>query len=259
MAVTKLIDEKKCIGCGKCVSDCVTHYLVMSEDETGKRKPTFNNRSRCIDCGHCNAICPQGAISGGDVVTDIENDELLRLMASKRSIRHYDMKREIEQSVLDKIILAGQSAPTEKNRKTVRILLIKEQLKDVYNAALDWLVEYVQQTGSINPLYAPTMEMNSNREDVLNGAEYLVAIVGSPSVLIDAAITAERMQLEASSLNIGSLYRGDMKLAINNSESLRELLGIKKNEECLVTFAMGHTPLRYCRPAMKQLKRVEYL
>ena len=66
------------------------------------------------------------------------------------------------------------------------------------------------------------------------------------------------MQLEASSLKVGSLYRGDMKLAINNSESLRELLGIKKNEECLVTFALGHTPLRYCRPAMKQLKKVEY-
>ena len=128
----------------------------------------------------------------------------------------------------------------------------------MYNAALDWLVEYVQQTGSINPLYAPTMEMNSNREDVLNGAEYLVAIVGSPSVLIDAAITAERMQLEASLLEIGSLYRGDMKLAINNSECLREWLGIKKNEECLITFAMGHTPLRYCRPAMKQLKKVEF-
>ena len=86
MAVTKLIDETKCIGCGKCVSDCVTHYLVMSEDENGKRKPTFNNRSRCIDCGHCNAICPQGAVSGGNVITEMENDELLQLMASKRSM-----------------------------------------------------------------------------------------------------------------------------------------------------------------------------
>ena len=95
MAVTKLIDETKCIGCGKCVSDCVTHYLIMSEDETGKHKPTFNNRSRCIDCGHCNAICPQGAVSGGSLITEIENDELLQLMASKRSIRHYDEKHEI--------------------------------------------------------------------------------------------------------------------------------------------------------------------
>jgi len=258
MALTKQIDETKCIGCGRCVSDCVTHYLVMSEDETGKRKPIFNNRSRCIDCGHCNAICPHGAVSGGNVITESYNDELLQLMTSKRSIRHYEKKREIEQTILDKIILAGQSAPTEKNRKTVRILFIKEQLSKVYNAALDWLVECVEQAGSINPLYAPTMEMNNNRKNVLNGAEYLVAIVGSPSVLIDAAITAERMQLKAWNLGLGTCYRGDIKLAINSVDELRVLLGIKKNEEALVTFAMGYTPIKYYRPALKQLKKVEY-
>ena len=162
MIKSRRIDNFLCDSCdGRflCVQDCVTSCIEPLDGHA-----SFKEKGYCIDCGHCNAICPQGAVSGGNVITEMENDELLQLMASKRSIRHYDKKRKIEQTVLDKIILAGQSAPTEKNRKTVRILLIKEQLKDVYNAALDWLVEYVQQTGSINPLYAPTMEMNAIRE-----------------------------------------------------------------------------------------------
>lgn len=255
---TRVIDSAKCIGCGKCVNDCINQYLILVEDADGKKHAAFKERGRCLECGHCNAICPQNAIEGGAAITDFEGDELLQLMASKRSVRHYDKKREIEQSVLDKIILAGQSAPTDRNRKTIRLILIKQDLPQIYNRALDWLVAEVEKTGPINPIYAPTMALNAKRNEVLWNAEYLVAIVGLPANVTDAAIAAERMQLEAWKQGVGSCYRGDMKNAINNVDELREELGIKKNEECLVTFAMGHTPLRYCRPAMKQLKKVEY-
>ncbi len=254
----RVIDSTKCIGCGKCVNDCINQYLILTEDADGKKHAAFKERGRCLECGHCNAICPQGAIEGGAAITDIEGDELLQLMAAKRSVRHYDKKHEIEQSVLDKIILAGQSAPTDRNRKTIRLILIKQDLPLIYNRALDWLVAEVEKTGPINPIYAPTMALNAKRDEVLWNAEYLVAIVGLPANVTDAAIAAERMQLEAWKFGVGSCYRGDMKNAINNVDELREELGIKKNEECLVTFAMGHTPLRYCRPAMKQLKKVEY-
>ena len=259
MGVVRTIDETKCIGCGRCVADCVTHYLVMSEDDAGKKMPSFNKRSRCIDCGHCNAICPQGAINGGNPIFEIdENDTLLRVMAYKRSVRHFKKGSLIEEEKLNRIILGAQTAPTEKNRKSARILLIKDSLPQVYAMALDYLVSYVQESGSINPLYAPTMEMYANRDEILNNAEYLVVYVGNPSSITDAAISAERMQLVASEQGVGTLYRGDMKLAINNCEPLRELLGVRPNEEALVTFAMGETNLHYNKPAIKYNRKVEY-
>lgn len=253
--IPRIIDTEKCIGCGKCVKDCVTQYLIISEDH----KATFRERGRCIDCGHCNTICPQGAISGGKIETlDGCEDDLLRMMATKRTVRHYIKGSTISQQQLDSIILAGQSAPTEKNRKSARMLLIKEDLKAVYNIALDWLVAEVQRTGPINPNYAQTIAMDKNREDVLWNAEYLVAFVGLPASRTDASIASERMQLEAWSLAVGSGYRGDMKDAINHSEELRNKLGIKNNEECLVTFAMGLTSLKYLRPVIKNNRKVEF-
>lgn len=253
------VDKEKCIGCGKCVKDCVTQYLSLVEVKDGIFKASFKERGRCIDCGHCNAICPQRAISGGKIDELKEcNDGLLRMMGTKRTVRHYTRGSLIPQDKMDRIILAGQSAPTEKNRKSARILLIKTELKDIYNKALDWLVAEVEKTGPINPNYAQTIAMDKNRDEILWNAEYLVAFVGLPASRTDASIASERMQLEAWNLGIGSGYRGDMKDAINNVEELRETLGIKKNEECLVTFAMGMTSQKYLSPAIKTNRKVEY-
>ena len=253
------VNSEKCIGCGKCVKDCITNYLTLAEDCNGLYKASFKERGRCIDCGHCNAICPQRAITGGKIDELKEcKDDLLRLMGTKRTVRHYIRDAEIPQDKLERIIMAGQSAPTEKNRKSARVLLIKSELKDIYNKALDWLVAEVERTGPINPNYASTIAMDKNRDEILWDAEYLVTFVGLPSSLTDASIASERMQLEAWNLGVGSGYRGDMKDAINNVEELREALGIKKNEECLVTFAMGITSQKYLSPAIKTNRKVEF-
>jgi hypothetical protein len=58
---------------------------------------------------------------------------------------------------------------------------------------------------------------------------------------------------------VGTLYRGDMKNAINNLPDLRESLQIKNNEEVLVTFSMGMTRNKYKIPAIKENRKVVFL
>jgi ferredoxin len=254
---TRMIDKAKCIGCGKCIKDCINQYLILTEDETGKRKAGFKERGRCLECGHCNAICPQGAITGGKAIFEIDgSDKVLNVMSMKRSVRSYIKGVAISKDIMDKIVLAGHSAPTDRNRKSARIIFIKESLPKVYNLALDYLVSEVKKTGTINPLYVPTMALDSKRDEVLWNAEYLVILVGLPSSMIDASIASERMQIVASQYNVGSAYRGDMKNAINNCAELREMLQIKSNEEVLVSFAMGLTNLKYNIPAIKENRKV---
>lgn len=257
---TRKINTDLCIGCGRCVDDCINKFLVLVENESGKKKAAFKERGRCLECGHCNAICPQRAISGGKIDEIIDDDDqLLNMMATKRTVRHYTKGTIVPKDLLDRIILAGHSAPTDRNRKSARIILIKERLPEIYNKALNYLVEEVEKTGRINPLYVPTMELNSKRDEILWNAEYLVAFVGLPASLIDASIASERMQIEAWSLGVATGYRGDMKNAINKVDSLREMLGIRNNEECLVTFAMGLTSIKYLGPAIKFNRKVEFM
>ena len=257
---TRTIDVEKCVGCGLCVEDCFNNYLLLKENSEGRRTASFKERGRCMECGHCNAICPQGAISGGKSINNLAfDDTLLRLMAYKRTVRRYIKGAEIEKDILEKILVAAQTAPTAGNRKSGRILLIKERLPEVYNKALDSLVSIVKKDGPINPIYAATMNFDSKREEILWNAEYMVIFVGTPSNIIDASISAERMQLEASKYNIGTAYRGDLKTGINESEEVKELLGMRKNDIALVVFAMGKASRNYFKPAIKENRKVELL
>ena len=259
--MNKSIDYNKCVGCLKCVRDCVVNHLLVCDDTQDVRynKPVFVDKGRCIECGHCEAICPNQAVITDNCSDFDESDGLLRQMSLKRTVRDYIKNSTIEKKILDNIILAGQSAPTDRNRKTCRIILIKEKLGEVYNLAVDWLVSEVEKTGTINPLYKSTIAMAANRDTVLWNAEYLVAIVGNTEYVVDAAITAERMQLEADCYGIGTGYRGDIKKAINNNGCIREIIGIKPREEVLVTFAMGMTNCKYYRSNIKQNRKVVYL
>jgi heterodisulfide reductase subunit A len=54
-------DEKKCIGCGACISACT--YAAIEFRETRQGKKAVVNPVICKGDGLCNAICPTGAIS----------------------------------------------------------------------------------------------------------------------------------------------------------------------------------------------------
>ena len=54
------VDEKKCIGCGQCISVCT--YSAIEFRETKQGKKAVVNPVLCKGDGLCNAKCPTGAI-----------------------------------------------------------------------------------------------------------------------------------------------------------------------------------------------------
>jgi len=55
------VDEKKCMGCGACISACT--YGAIEFRETRQGKKAVVNPVICKGDGLCNAKCPTGAIS----------------------------------------------------------------------------------------------------------------------------------------------------------------------------------------------------
>ncbi|MBS3780501.1 MAG: CoB--CoM heterodisulfide reductase iron-sulfur subunit A family protein, partial [Desulfovermiculus sp.] len=56
-----VVDDKKCIGCGACITACTYEAIQMQETRQGKK--ALVNPVLCKGDGLCNAKCPTGAIS----------------------------------------------------------------------------------------------------------------------------------------------------------------------------------------------------
>lgn len=58
-----LVDEKKCIGCGKCAEVCPKGPRIWKlEDRGNEKKAVVIDASLCLYCGLCVTLCPTSAI-----------------------------------------------------------------------------------------------------------------------------------------------------------------------------------------------------
>ncbi|MFC2163098.1 ferredoxin family protein [Candidatus Altiarchaeota archaeon] len=63
-----IVDEKKCTGCGACISVCPASPPVFElVEKEGGNKSVVKNPAACIECGACVASCPVEAIKLGEV------------------------------------------------------------------------------------------------------------------------------------------------------------------------------------------------
>lgn len=55
-----VVDDKKCIGCGACISVCKVGAIKLINGRA------HIDNSKCVKCGACVSICPMQAISAKD-------------------------------------------------------------------------------------------------------------------------------------------------------------------------------------------------
>jgi nitroreductase/NAD-dependent dihydropyrimidine dehydrogenase PreA subunit len=127
-----LIDEDRCLGCGRCVELCPSRALRVIEDKARVVAPS------CIGCDHCAAACPTEAIRVNLIAPEalhfatFAQDErplapgapfdadgstigqLARLMRSRRSCRQFKDER-IPKPLLQDLVKIGATAPSGTN------------------------------------------------------------------------------------------------------------------------------------------------
>ena len=126
------IDEALCTGCGACVHDCIQHNIVL---ENGKAHPL----RECMKCGHCVAICPEGApslpcyadspIDFDPATFDLPTENLLNSIKFRRSIRAFK-DEPISMEHLHLLMEAGGHTPTAKNTQMCRFDFLQDSLPE---------------------------------------------------------------------------------------------------------------------------------
>ena len=253
------IEEEQCIGCGKCVQDCVGHALKLEDGKAAVKR-------ECILCGHCAAICPMDAVK----ITEYESDEMIpyekerfqldpevyaNAVKFRRSIRQF-RGASVEQEKLERILSAGRYTATAKNEQGCRFTLIQKELaefKELFWKELPGILDVLEEEA---PLYARVFRsfykkhQENPKEDsfFFNTPAFLVITAKN---VLDAGLAAANIENMAVAEGAGVLYSGYTRAVIDASKTLREWLGIgSRTVACCML--IGYPAVSYKRTAPRK-------
>lgn len=275
-----IIDKSLCTECRLCIIDCTAKAINREKIEI--------IRPKCINCGHCIAICPVAAVSlNGDTGLSLEepDDSYFNswgnLVKMRRSIRHYE-DRPVDKEIIDKICDTVIHSPTGTNaRKTgITILDSREkitELNDIIMRHFETVTKWL-----FNPLTYPFFRLFIGKEKsdkvfsykrlipqyfqgkniLTHDAPLLMIFHGETSASTpeqDGIIWATTAMYTAESLGIGTCFNGFLVLGINTCSKARKYLGLTKGRKVYETFTAGYGKYTYKRTVPVRDKDVTYI
>ena len=239
-----MIDETKCVGCSLCVRDCPNSYLCLEKGKAHTRD------SGCIECGHCYAICPQGAVSMANYdckeeiaipMTDLDSSTLLQAMRSRRTIRQFT-EQKVEREKIEKILEAGRYSPTGANAQNVAFTILGG--KQAEAEAL--CVKLFRKGKKLGSGLVPFLKRIDITDSFFFKGAPLVIVVSSKSN-VNAGLASAYMEIMAESLGLGVLYSGFFAICAKISGKLRRLIQLPKGHKVVSCMIIGYPAVKYRR------------
>ena len=253
-----VIDEKKCIGCGLCAADCIAQNIVIEEKARVKQD--------CFQCGHCVAVCPQGAVSIPEYdMADVEEydadsftlqpEAVLHSIKFRRSIRNYKPEA-VPEDVLRTLAEAGRYTATAKNSQSNGFVFVQNEMAELKDRVWQFIDDIAHKDiREIDKAFLPYLVFNQRRkkdagDDYLFRNAPVVLYVVSDSAL-DAGLAAQNMEMMGVSLGLGMLYNGYLARVSDANEELKQWLGIgdRTIRACML---LGYPAVHYARTAPRK-------
>lgn len=253
------IDEQRCIGCGTCVSDCISGVISLQD---GKACVS----SDCFQCGHCVAICPQKAVSIPAYADpcveydsksfDIPTENMLNSIKFRRSVRHFKNKP-LSMNDLHTLMDAAAHTPTAKNTQACRFVFIQDGLDEIKDMVWGSLRKGYENKTDL-PIPNGTVGKFLELLDRDDSTDYLFR--DAPAVLciqapdpVDAGLAASAIEMVGTTLGIGVLYNGYLRRTIMCTPEVVTHLDMDLQEKPLVVcMLIGYSDVEYKRTAPRR-------
>ncbi len=283
-----LVDLDLCTKCKACIHDCPTRIYSF---ETDTLKLDDYADKKCMECGHCVAVCSANAIKlknplYGDVkeipkgLKTPSYEDLLTLFRMKRSIRQFKQKP-VPIEIWEKLIEAARSAPTGHNFQEVQFIIVRtpealKQFNDLINKGFYDLIDtfedetkrekivssmpkkQIQFIEKIIPGLKRNLKRVENGEDLWRWGGELLIFHGpqKPTTVIqDCSLAAMYVMLAAHSLKLGTCSLDLITRAIRQNKYLARFIKLPKTHVVPYVLAVGFPNVKYFRiPARKPAK-----
>lgn len=256
------IDQEACTGCGTCIHDCVQRNLVLRD---GKAHPL----STCMKCGHCVAICPEGAPSipaYADLPLefdpssfDIPTENLINSIKFRRSARSFK-DEPITMEHLHLLMEAGGHTPTAKNAQMCRFDFVQDSLR-VFKDLVWTFLETAYMNGRETPIPTDTLgrfiaqRRKDPSDDHLFYNAPAVLFIETPDPL-DAGLAASAIEMVAHSLGIGVLYDGYLRRVVESCPAARAYFDMSDERNVNACLLLGYQEKTYLRTAPRRFPSV---
>lgn len=214
------IDKDKCIHCGQCISDCMVGAIEFDENKVPQVAKGGENR--CMKCQHCLAICPVGALSildkspeNSEPVKQHNPDEILNLIKSRRSFRHYK-KENLSPEIMAKLKDMLNWVPTGANNHNLHFSFIDdvEVMNDFREYTNKKLIEVVSKPfvgKALKKFERYRKALLKGNDIVFRGAPHMLVVsspINAPCKDVDPMIALSYFELYAQSLGVGTVWCG---------------------------------------------------
>ncbi len=257
------IDESKCKRDGICVLDCPAAIIQLGKN---KSFPEIipGGEDVCLNCGHCVAVCPQGALSHRRIPIEsspliredlrINEGQAVQFLRSRRSIRHF-LDRPVEREKIRRLIEAARYAPTAGNGQLVEWLVLsdKSRIKEIAGLTIEWLRQVVKDPNVIAArpyLSRIVTAWDAGNDTVLRNAPALVVAMAPKEAMngqVDVTLALSYLDLLAAAMDLGTCWAGLLQGAMMFSSSIKAALGIPETYPHHYPMMVGYPELRYYR------------
>ena len=254
------IDKEKCIRCGNCVSDCI--IKILRKDENGFPFLAEKYEKSCLNCQHCLAVCPTGALKCNGVEAEQcepikplpKPEDMQSLLRQRRSIRKYK-NESLPPEILEELKKSLAWSPTGCNAHSLifRVVETKEEMS-FYREETNRMILKLVKTGIMKWIYPAInrfLESIKNGEDVIyrKAPHMIVAAVPekAPCAEADPWIALSYFDLLLQSYGLGSCWCGFAVHAFKWNRTLKKKLGFPKGYKIAAVLLFGKPDVKYYR------------
>jgi Fe-S-cluster-containing hydrogenase component 2 len=259
------IDHDLCTQCGTCIDDCPFHILEMLPDYPA---PNPTRVHHCIQCQHCLAVCPTGALSllGFKAENSLPLPESLpssrqmeALIRGRRSVRHY-LPEPLEPATIDYLLRTVANAPTGKNKCQCLFTVIDDPatmniLRQETIEGLRYAIREKTLSESLGYFRHVVSAWDQGRDIIFRNAPHLLMVSVPPTVTTpdaDIVIAMSYFELMAASMGIGTLWNAMIRWAFSIiSNDMYKRLGIPDDHAKGYGLLFGRPAVQYPRTVQR--------
>ncbi|WP_407313363.1 nitroreductase family protein [Desulfosporosinus sp. SB140] len=257
------VDQAKCKQDGICAKECPARIIKFLDKNSF---PSLLDRAEesCLQCGHCVAVCPHGALILNNQSIEeapliqkdlLPNSESIKeFLTARRSIRRYKQDV-VSHEILEELVGLGSYAPTGHNKQQVYWTVFEnpDKVKELVPLVIDWaklIAQKISDSDIAKGMENLALAWEKGEDPILRGAPHLVMVHSQadlPTAHADCVIALTYLELYAASKGLGTCWAGYLTSAANVFPPLREALGLPEGHRCFGAVMLGYPQHKYYR------------